>query len=146
MNIIEKTSVALAMTTLSTICPAQDSIGISTDSLCIDIQYMMPQRYSAKAVTNFSLCLKGDTVISYLPYMGRANQPTFGSTDNMNFSRPIRNKSIKHGKKGKNTITFNCRNNAIDYAFKIEIYPKGGAYIHLVPSNADAISYRGEWK
>lgn len=146
MDIIDKLYVALALTTLSSVCQAQNNVAVNTDSLYIDICYMMPQRYGAKAVTDFYLCLKGDTVASALPYMGRAYQPTYGDTDNMNFSALINKKSVKKGKKGENIITFDCKNNSISYSFKIEVYTEGSAYIHLVPSNADAISYRGEWK
>jgi len=146
MNILHNLYATLVLTTLSPACQAQDTADINTDSLCIDISYMMPQRYSAKAVTNFSLCLRGDTLVSYLPYMGRAYQPTFGNTNGLDFTGPVSDKSVTKGRKGKTTIKFHCKNNAVSYDFKIEVYPKGGAYIHLIPSNADAISYRGTWQ
>lgn len=146
MNIIRNLYMALSLMTLPAVCQAQDTLDINTDSICMDILYMMPLRYSTKAVTDFSLCIKGDTVISRLPYMGRAHQPTFGNTDNLNFSMPATKKSINKGKKGKTVIKLSCKNNAINYDFKIEVYPEGSAYVHLVPSNADAIGYRGEWK
>lgn len=146
MNIIRNLYIALSLTALPSVCQAKDTLRINTDSMCIDIRYMMPLRYSPKAVTDFSLCIKGDTVISRLPYMGRAYQPTVGNTDNLNFSIPATRKSIKKGKKGKTVIKFSCKNNNISYDFKIEVYPEGSAYVYLVPSNADSIGYKGEWK
>lgn len=146
MNAIRNLFAALALAALPSVCQAQDAQDINTDSLCIDINYMMPRRYSAKAVTNFSLCLKGDTVVSQLPYMGRAYQPTFGNTDGLNFVQPVTGKSVKKGKKGKTIIQFSCRNKANKYDFRIEVYPGGSAYINLIPSNAEAIGYRGEWE
>ncbi len=145
MNIIRNLSIALCLT-LPSLCLAQDTLSINTDSLCIDIRYMMPQRYSTKTVTDFYLRLKGDTVVSYLPYMGRAHQPVFGDTDGMDFTLPITDKSIKKGKKGKNTVKFSCRNNTIGYDFSIDVYPEGTAEIYVIPSNADPIGYRGDWR
>ncbi len=132
--------------TQPSLCQAQDTLNINVDSLCIDIRYMMPQRYGTKAVTDFSLCVKGDSVISHLPYMGRAYHPVFGNTDGMNFSLPITSKSVKKGKKGRVLIKFSCKSNTVTYDFSIETYREGGAYVHVIPSNADAIGYSGEWK
>ncbi len=146
MNIIRNLSIASILLLLPVRCLSQDTLGINTDSLCIDIRYMMPQRYSGRAVTDFSLCLKNDTVISYLPYIGRVYQPTFGDTDGMNFSQPIINKSIKKSKKDKLIINFSCKNNTVNYDFTLEVYPEGSAYVYVILSNADPIDYRGDWK
>lgn len=123
----------------------QDTIKIDTENICIDVNYMMPQRYPTRAVTDFSLCLKGDTVISHLPYMGQAYRSTYGNTDGLNFKLPITEKRVKPGKKGKTIILFTCKESAATYDFKIEVYPDGAAYINLSPSYADRIGYKGEW-
>lgn len=146
MNIIHPIIMSLALAAPLAPCRAQDTISVNTDSLCIDIRYMMPQRHGAKAVNDFSLCLKGDTVISGLPYMGRAYQPTYGHTDGLNFTLPISGKSVRKGKKGKTIIKFSCKNAPVLYDFTIEAYPEGTAYIRLNPSNADPIGYKGEWR
>lgn len=124
----------------------QDTLKADPNNICIDVNYMMPQRYPTRAVSDFSLCLKGDTVISHLPYMGEAHRPTYGNTDGLNFKLPVTDKSVKAGKKGKTIIRFTCNNSTATYDFKIEIYPEGGAYINLIPSYADQISFKGEWE
>ena len=124
----------------------RDTMKIDAENICIDVNYMMPQRYPTRAVTDFSLCLKGDTVISHLPYMGQAHRPTLGNTDGLRFKLPIKDKTTKPGKKGKTIIRFSYTNSSATYDFKIEAYPDGGAYISLTPSLADRISYNGEWQ
>lgn len=124
----------------------EDLRNFDPNNICIDVNYMMPQRYPTRAVSDFSLCLKGDTVISHLPYMGEAYRPTIGDTERLNFKIPVTDKTIKAGKKDKTIITFTCKNGSATYDFKIEIYPEGGAYINLIPSYADQISYKGEWE
>ena len=105
----------------------------------------MPQRYPTRAVNDYSLCLKGDTVISQLPYMGQAYHATYGNTNGLNFKLPITKKEVKPGKKGRTIIQFTCNNSTATYDFKIEIYPDRAAYINLTPSHAEGISYKGEW-
>ncbi len=145
MNIIRRFLFIVLCLILPDLCQAQDTLSVNTDSLCIDIRYMMPQRYNTKVVTDFSLCFKGDTVMSYLPYMGRVYQPVWGDTGGMNFSLPITDKSVKKGKKGKVTIKFSCRDNTTGYDFSIDVYPEGSAEVYVIPSNADPIGYRGDW-
>lgn len=129
-------------------CLCQPSLAEDTipDNICIDVNYMMPQKYPTRAVNDFCLCLKGDTVISRLPYMGEAYHATYGDTDGLNFKLPITNKSIKTDKKNKTIIKFTCKNAYATYDFKIEVYPEGGAYINLIPSYTESISYKGDWK
>lgn len=123
----------------------RDTMKIDTENICIDVNYMMPQRYPTRAVNDYSLCLKGDTVISQLPYMGQAYHATYGNTDGLNFKLPITKKEVKPGKKGRTIIQFTCNNSTATYDFKIEIYPDRAAYINLTPSHAESISYKGEW-
>jgi NAD(P)-dependent dehydrogenase (short-subunit alcohol dehydrogenase family) len=48
-----------------------DTLQVNTSNLCIEVYTMIPQRYSSRTVNDYSLCLKGDTVVCNLPYMGR---------------------------------------------------------------------------
>ena len=123
----------------------QDTPKVDPENICIDVNYMMPQRYPTRAINDYSLCLKGDTVISQLPYMGQAYHATYGNTDGLNFKLPITKKEVKPGKKGRTIIQFTCNNSTATYDFKIEIYPDRAAYINLTPSHAESISYKGEW-
>lgn len=147
-NVMRHTIYALLFAIImpSIVAARQDTLKADPENICIDVNYMMPQRYPTRAVTDFSLCLKGDSVISHLPYMGQAYRPTYGSTDGLNFKLPVTDKSVKAGKKGKTIIRFTCKNSNATYDFSLELYPDGGAYINLSPSYADRIGYKGEWK
>lgn len=147
-NVMRHTVYALLFAIImpSIVAARQDTLKADPENIRIEVNYMMPQRYHTRAVTDFSLCLKGDTVISHLPYMGQAYRPTYGSTDGLNFQLPVTDKSVKPGKKGKTIIRFTCNNSTATYDFSLELYPDGGAYINLSPSYADRIGYKGEWK
>ena len=125
-----------------------DTLQVNTSNFCIDVFTMIPQRFSSRSVNDYSLCLKGDSVWCNLPYMGRAYSTSYSEQDSpLSFNLPISNKEVKQksGKKPKTTISFTCHKATITYTFKIELLPKGSAYINIIPSNADGISYKGDY-
>lgn len=125
-----------------------DTLQVNTSNFCIDVFTMIPQRFSSRSVNDYSLCLKGDSVWCNLPYMGRAYSTSYSEQDSpLSFNLPISNKEVqqKSGKKPKTTISFTCHKATITYRFKIELLPKGSAYINIIPSNADGISYKGDY-
>lgn len=125
-----------------------DTLQVNTSNFCIDVFTMIPQRFSSRSVNDYSLCLKGDSVWCNLPYMGRAYSTSYSEQDSpLSFNLPISNKEVqqKSGKKPKTTISFTCHKATITYTFKIELLPKGSAYINIIPSNADGISYKGDY-
>lgn len=126
----------------------RDTLQVNTSNLCIEVYTMIPQRYSSRTVNDYSLCLKGDTVVCNLPYMGRAYSTSYSEQDApLTFTLPTKNKEVqqKSGKKPKTTVSFTCHKATITYNFKIELLPKGSAYINIIPSNADGISFKGDY-
>lgn len=135
------------LTSISSLAQS-DTLQVNTSNFCIDVFTMIPQRFSSRSVNDYSLCLKGDSVWCNLPYMGRAYSTSYSEQDSpLSFNLPISNKEVqqKSGKKPKTTISFTCHKATITYTFKIELLPKGSAYINIIPSNADGISYKGDY-
>ena len=135
------------LTSISSLAQS-DTLQVNTSNFCIDVFTMIPQRFSSRSVNDYSLCLKGDSVWCNLPYMGRAYSTSYSEQDSpLSFNLPISNKKVqqKSGKKPKTTISFTCHKATITYTFKIELLPKGSAYINIIPSNADGISYKGDY-
>ena len=137
-----------ALLTLTSSLAQSETLQVNTSNFCIDVFTMIPQRFSSRSVNDYSLCLKGDSVWCNLPYMGRAYSTSYSEQDSpLSFNLPISNKEVqqKSGKKPKTTISFTCHKATITYTFKIELLPKGSAYINIIPSNADGISYKGDY-
>lgn len=137
-----------ALLTSTSSLAQSDTLQVNTSNFCIDVFTMIPQRFSSRSVNDYSLCLKGDSVWCNLPYMGRAYSTSYSEQDSpLSFNLPISNKEVKQksGKKPKTTISFTCHKATITYTFKIEFLPKGSAYINIIPSNADGISYKGDY-
>ena len=57
----------------------------------IDIDMMHTRRIGSKPVSSdWSLEVKGDTLVSYLPYFGVVYEATYASSTGLNFTAPIK--------------------------------------------------------
>lgn len=111
----------------------------------ISVNRMNPMGYASKDVSySYSLSLSGDSVDIHLPYMGRAYQLPYGGGDGLNFKEPIKEFKNEVSKKGLHKISFKTQHQMNTYQFYLEIYPdNSNAYISVVPSNCESISYYG---
>lgn len=116
---------------------------IATKRWHIDISSMNTLRYGSRAVTSdFYLELRGDTLRSYLPYLGDAHMPTMSPSIGLNFEEPVL--TYKESKPKKFTqIDIDVRTREDSYHYAIEIYDNGQAYIRVRSMNRDPISFDG---
>lgn len=116
---------------------------IATKRWHIDITSMNTLRYGSRAVTSdFYLELRGDTLRSYLPYLGDAHMPTMSPSIGLNFEEPVL--TYKESKPKKFTqIDIDVRTREDSYHYVIEVYDNGQAYIRVRSMNRDPISFDG---
>lgn len=116
---------------------------IATKRWHIDISSMNTLRYGSRAVTSdFYLELRGDTLRSYLPYLGDAHMPTMSPSIGLNFEEPVL--TYKESKPKKFTqIDIDVRTREDSYHYVIEVYDNGQAYIRVRSMNRDPISFDG---
>ena len=116
---------------------------IATKRWHIDISSMNTLRYGSRAVTSdFYLELRGDTLRSYLPYLGDAHMPTMSPSIGLNFEEPVL--TYKESKPKKFTqIDIDVRTREDSYHYAIEMYDNGQAYIRVRSMNRDPISFDG---
>ena len=116
---------------------------IATKRWHIDITSMNTLRYGSRSVTSdFYLELRGDTLRSYLPYLGDAQMPTLSPSIGLNFEEPVL--SYKESRPKKYTqIDIDVRTREDSYHYVIEIYSNGQAYIRVRSMYRDPISFDG---
>ena len=116
---------------------------IATKRWHIDISSMNTLRYGSRSVTSdFYLEMRGDTLRSYLPYLGDAHMPTMSPSIGLNFEEPVL--TYKESKPKKFTqIDIDVRTREDSYHYAIEIYDNGQAYIRVRSMNRDPISFDG---
>lgn len=109
----------------------------------INIESMTPLRAVSRIVsTGFSLEVKGDTLITYLPYFGRAYRASSASDKGLNFTEHIRSYDIRTMKSGAEAI-IKVRNEEDTYIFRIELRANGHATIGMQAQQRDWVSYEG---
>ena len=79
--------------------------------------------------TPYSLEIRRDSAISYLPYFGRAYSLPYQST---------------FDKKGTARIKFVARTKEDTFRFDVQVFSNGSAIISVTPTNRQNITYQGE--
>jgi hypothetical protein len=110
------------------------------------IHNMNTQRYGAHNVTSdFYLKLRGDTLESYLPFLGRAYSAPYGTpSQGLNFTSPVKKRIESVQKNGATRPELHVSSNEDQYRYQLDIFPNGQTYIHVMAQERDAVSFDGE--
>ena len=111
----------------------------------IDIQSMNTMRYGSRTVTtDFFLELRGDTLRSYLPYLGQAQvSPSLSPSIGLNFEERIIQYKESRPKSKYTQIDIDVKTHEDSYHYVIELYDSGSASIRVRSLNRDPISFDG---
>lgn len=112
----------------------------------IDINMMNTLRYGSRMVSpDFYLELRGDTLRSYLPYLGQVQvSSTLSPPIGLNFEEPVQQYKESVPKSNKYTqIDIDVRTREDSYHYVIEIYNSGEATIRVRSMNRDPVSFDG---
>lgn len=111
----------------------------------IDVINAIPMRgRSIPLTSSYSLAIKNDSVISYLPYFGRAYSVPYGGGNGLIFKEPIKTYTMETDRKGNANIKFNTRSPEDSYEFRIKVFPNGSASIDVSMHNRQSINFLGE--
>ena len=118
---------------------------IESKRFTIDVNRAIPMGGQAINLTSpYSLEMRGDSVISYLPYFGRAYSVPYGGGDGLRFSQSITGYTCTFGKKGKTHIHFATRTDDDIYRLDIQVFSNGSATIAVMPTHKQSITFQGE--
>lgn len=111
----------------------------------IDISSMSTMRYGARTVTpDFYLELRGDTLRSYLPYLGQAQVSMMSPSIGLNFEEPVLSYKESKPKSNKYTqIDIDVKTREDSYHYVIDVFDSGQACIRVRSMNRDPISFDG---
>lgn len=111
----------------------------------IDINMMHPLRGRAVNVTsNYSVEVRGDTLVSYLPYFGRAYQVPYGGGKGLNFIAPITGYQSETDRKGRTRVMLTSENEEDSYLYVLEIMSNGNSSVEVQSRQRDRIYYTGQ--
>lgn len=111
----------------------------------VDVETMMPRRGGARPVSyGFYLEVRGDTIISYLPYFGRAYSIPYGGGKGLIFTQKIIEYQEVQNAKKKHVILVKTHNEEDDYQMMLDVYENGDATIRMQARERESISYEGK--
>ena len=118
---------------------------VETNRMRLEISWMNTQRYGSKSVTpDFFLELRGDTLNSYLPYMGQVYKATLTTqSQGLNFEVPVQAMQKSHPKADRWLYVIDAKTDEDSYKYIIELFETGKADIRVTSANRDHISFDG---
>jgi len=110
----------------------------------IDVERALPTNGSAVNLTSsYTLEMRGDSVISHLPYFGKAYSVPYGGGDGLRFTRTVTKKSITFDDKGTADVKFEARTDEDNFTYNIKVFSNGSATIFVQPVNRQSINFHG---
>ena len=91
----------------------------------------------------YSLKVNGDTVVSYLPFFGRAYSVPYGGGKGLNFTGKVISYETSRNKKEYN-IKMGVDGDEDQYIYYIDVYENGRAVILVASKNRSNITFYGE--
>ena len=111
----------------------------------IAVNRMYPMKGSSRSVSyGYSVEVRNDSLISYLPYFGGAYNVPYGGGKGLNFSERIGSYRESQKNKGERQIEINVTNEEDTYIYLIKIFSNGNSSIDVTSRQRDHISYSGE--
>ena len=111
----------------------------------INVERMYPSTGGSKSVTyGYGVEVRNDSLISYLPYFGRAYNLPYGGGKGLNFSERIGSYRESQGKNGLRLIDIELTNPEDTYLYTIKVYDNGSSSIDVLSRQREHISYSGK--
>ena len=110
----------------------------------INVNRALPARGRSVTLTSpYSVEIRNDSVISYLPYYGRAYSIPYGGGEGLNFKAPLTDYKLEWDKKETAKIKFSARSEE-EFDFSIDVFSNGSSTIFVNMQNRQSISFQGE--
>ena len=111
----------------------------------IAVNRMYPMKGSSRSVSyGYSVEVRNDSLISYLPYFGRAYNVPYGGGKGFNFSEHIGSYHETQQSNGARVIDIELKNDEDIYQYTIKVFDNGNSSIDVQSRQRDPISYSGE--
>lgn len=124
--------------------------GLNDMHYTIEVNYMTQRRGGMQSLAHgYELEVKGDTVISYLPYFGEVyatRSVAYGQQKGLNFTSIIYNYKAVMVKQGEYRIQFETETLEDRYLYTIQMFDNGKSYIDVLGENRTGISFMGDMK
>ena len=118
---------------------------INSQQFTIEMDRVTPYRGISRSLSyGYLLAVKGDTIVSYLPYFGQAYSLPYGGGKGLNFQSTITALRQNHNnKKMLTTLHLFTTNEEDTYQYIVEIFDNGRSHVEVRSRLREAISFDG---
>ena len=110
----------------------------------VDIEMMYPLRGASMNVAGtYSLEVKGDTLVSYLPYRGQAYNVPYGGGKGLNFTALIDRYAERSDSKGHRLISIETKSEGDVLQYELQVFGNGQTSVDVHCRERDPISFSG---
>ena len=108
-------------------------------------QSMMPMKGKTRQINGgFSLDVKGDSLVVYLPYIGESYTAPIGSSEpGYNFTSTSYDYTVKEGKKNRYEVSIKVKDKFSGTEFNLTVFDNNSASLQATSNNKQGISYNG---
>ena len=111
----------------------------------IEVDFMHPQRVPSRHIDyGYELRVHGDSVYSYLPYVGEVRQVPYGGGKGLNFDAVMTGYTSERMKDNGTRIRMIVPNDEDTYLYTVEVMDNGKASVAVYGREHDPISFSGE--
>ena len=118
--------------------------GLETGNFTIDIDRMYPLRGTSKMVSNYSIKVKDNVLISHLPFIGQAWRVPYGGGHALNFKAKIGSYKVVQTRKDGYEVRIYVKTDEDEHLYLLTVFNNGRASLDVQSGNRDRISYSGE--
>lgn len=93
----------------------------------------------------YSVTVAGDTLISYLPFFGRAYSVPYGGGSGLNFTGVISQYDETISRKGEHIISMEVVSKEDSYRYIISVFDNGRATVSVTPRQRSHIFFSGNY-
>lgn len=121
------------------------SDSIANKTYTINFNYVLPRRFQPHTLTTaYSLRVLGDSVISYLPYIGVTYRSNYDEDNPLSFSSRIKEYEVSKKRNKGWHISFTTWNEDERIVYELSIFDNGHASLSVLPDNRESIDFNGE--
>lgn len=118
---------------------------VESNAFTIDVDRALPMGGRSINLTgSYTLELRHDSALVYLPYYGRAYIAPIGGGGGIEANDLMEDFVLDNDKKGNIEMEFKVSGEGDRYRFIVTIYTNGKATIRVTPQNKQGISFHGE--
>lgn len=117
---------------------------VNSKQFVFKAQTVLPMAGKSRFLTtDYDVKVLGDSLVSYLPYFGRAYNVTYGDRGGIDFTSTQFDYKVKPRKKGGWDVSIETNDVKDNQRFNFSISEDGYAYLQVISNNRQPISFNG---